>query len=179
MLKTLQVLILAFFFSNFIQAEDFMKAPKFAIKNGVIVLTEAGDNFVDEVARKQVTGKLRKVNKKEAYVWVDKFVKLSNSSAQAKPDFTPLNNLFNHLNLCDEILRELYLKPGEDPGEALKKSEQISEKGKERLMGHLEGLRKKLNEDSKTLVSKNNSTNFQLMIKFYDAALKETLDLAK
>ncbi len=179
MLKNFSFIALALFFSNVSHSADFMKAPKFAIKNGVIILTNAGDDFVDEVASKQVRGKLRKVAKKKAYEWVDKFAKLSNKTAQASPDFTPINNLFNHLNLCDEIIAELYLANGEAPGAPLSKSEQISDRGKRRLMEHLEGLRKKLNEDAQVLVSKNNSKNFQKMIEFYDAALKETLDISQ
>jgi len=151
--------------------------PKFSINSDKqIVLSAAGNLFVKNVAKRQVNGRLKLVTKTQAYKWMDRFIKLSNRKAQQSADFTPVNNLFNHLELCDEILGELILAPGEIQT-ALKKEEEIPKKRKEKLLEELNGLKAKLREDTKLLVESGSRENFIVLIDFYDKALKETLDI--
>jgi hypothetical protein len=131
---------------------------------------------VTNVASKQVNGRLKLVTKKQAYEWMDRFIKLSNKEAQKRADFTPVNNLYRHLALCDEILGELILESGEVQN-VLKDDEKIPEKRKEKLMTELNNLRGKLREDIKDLVTDNSQPSMKILVDFYDKALKETLDI--
>ena len=150
---------------------------KFALnKKGRIVLTESGNAFIEKISGKQVTGAIRKITKKEAYVWVDKFTKLSDKDAQKSKDFTPTNNFLNHLALCDTLLADLY-RPGENNSLPLAKGEGLPEGRKKMIKIELDKLRVKLTADVVELVSEGSRENLSKIIDFYDTALKETLEL--
>lgn len=152
-------------------------ASKFDVNgSGRIHLTEAGHEFARTTAQMQVNGRLRLITKREAYEWMDRFIKLSNKKAQQSPDFTPVNNLKNHLALCDELLAELLL-PKNQSQLALAENEKIPEKRKKQLVAELEKLRAKLKEDVSELVTDPSRENMKIIISFYDKALKETLDI--
>ncbi|MEZ4814088.1 MAG: hypothetical protein R3A80_02635 [Bdellovibrionota bacterium] len=157
-------------------AAPYSSTPKFEVRGGKIAITPAGYTFIENVVKQQVTGKIRKVKKKEAYEWAEKFIKLSNRKAVESADFTPINNLFNHLILCDDLFSSIYA-PDENNSAPLAKSDEIPEKRKEKLLAELKNLRKKIEEDSEVLVSSASLDDFNLIINFYDKALKETLDI--
>jgi hypothetical protein len=139
-----------------------------------ITLTPAGNTFSNTVAKQQITGKIKKITKTEALAWVVKFVKLSDKEAQKSPDWNSINNFYNHLILCDELLNKMLINNAEEapPGD-----DKIPDGLKKMLIGKLEELREKLKTDIETLVDPNSRANFKVLVDFYDKALKETLDL--
>lgn len=161
---------------SLVLAAPYSSAPKFEIRNGKIAITPTGYTFIENVVKRQVTGRIKKVKKKEAYEWAEKFIKLSNRKAVESADFTPINNLFNHLSLCDELFSSIYA-PGENNSTPLDKSDEIPAKRKEKLLAELENLRNKIKDDSEELVNPASLGDFNLIINFYDKALQETLDL--
>jgi hypothetical protein len=155
-----------------LSAEKFIKNQR----GERILLTKAGVDFANTIASQQITGKINKIPKQEAYKWLDRFVKLSNKQAQKKEDFTPVNNFLNHLKLCDELFAEIYAPQGAE-AKALKALQEIPPKRKEMLMRELEKLREEIRADTRELVETNHQKAFQKITALYDLALKETLDI--
>ena len=175
--KTAKVLAFtSFIASTCAFAYTYTRDPKFQIRSDHIVLTAGGYTFLENIAKKPVGGTIRKITKKEAYQWVDKFIKLSNRAAISRPDFTPINNLMNHLALCDELLANIY-SPYSDNSPPLPAGDQIPKNRKEKLLNELVNLRKKLSADINELVAEQSRDDFTLIVDYYDRALRETLDI--
>ncbi len=150
--------------------------PKFQKQNGKIHFTDAGRKFVDEIKGKEVAGTLRKIKSSQARSWVVRFAELSDREAMKSPDFTPLNNLYNHLVLCDKLLQTLVLAPNEGVNKVRIK-DRIKAHEKEKLDEELEKLRNKLNADIATLIDTKSQADFRALVEYLDKALRETTDM--